>query len=203
MIEAGGKEQLIIWDADQLNALDPESGEIYWSVPLKPNYGMSIMAPRQAGNLLFASGMGRVAALIELDADHPFGQMIWQPAGGKESVYCSNSTPFIDGDTIYGADCHEGSLIGADLKTGKRLWSTFAATTGDRRAAHGTVFLVKHGDRFFLFSERGDLIIARLTREGYDEISRARSVGAYRRGVRSRGGVESSCVCQSTHVCPQ
>ncbi len=173
LIDAGGTQQLIIWDADKVNALDPESGDIYWSVPLKPNYGMSIMAPRRAGNLLFASGIGRVAALIELAEDEPFGRLVWQATKAKESVYCANSTPFIDGDTIYGADCDEGSLIGADLKTGKRLWRTFAATTGDRRAAHGTAFLVKHADRFFLFSEKGDLIIARLTPEGYEEISRA------------------------------
>ena len=30
-----------------------------------------------------------------------------------------------------------------------------------------------HGDRFFLFNEKGDLIIARLTPKGYEEIDRA------------------------------
>ncbi|HTD87767.1 MAG TPA: pyrrolo-quinoline quinone, partial [Candidatus Binatia bacterium] len=34
-------------------------------------------------------------------------------------------------------------------------------------------FLIKNGDRFFLPNEKGDLIIARLTPEGYQEISRA------------------------------
>ena len=29
------------------------------------------------------------------------------------------------------------------------------------------------GDRFFIFNEKGDLIIARLTPKGYEEISRA------------------------------
>ena len=63
--------------------------------------------------------------------------------------------------------------MAVDLKTGKRLWSTFAPTTGERRAAHGTAFIVKHGDRFFLFSETGDLVIAKLSRERYEEVSRA------------------------------
>jgi outer membrane protein assembly factor BamB len=35
------------------------------------------------------------------------------------------------------------------------------------------VFLVKNGDRFFLVNEKGDLIIARLSPNGYAEISRA------------------------------
>ena len=37
----------------------------------------------------------------------------------------------------------------------------------------GNAFIVKNGDRCFLFSETGDLIIAKLTPEKYQEISRA------------------------------
>jgi outer membrane protein assembly factor BamB len=67
-----------------------------------------------------------------------------------------------------------GNLRAVDLATGKRLWESFEPTTGgERRASHGTVFLTKNGDRYFLFSETGDLIIARLTKEGYQETSRA------------------------------
>ena len=32
---------------------------------------------------------------------------------------------------------------------------------------------MKHGGRLFLFNEKGDLIIAKLSRQGYEEISRA------------------------------
>jgi outer membrane protein assembly factor BamB len=173
LIEAGGTQQLIIWDADKMNGLDPETGEVHWSVPLKPNYGMSITAPRHQGNYLFASGIGHVAAVVELAKDKPAAEIIWQAGDPKESVYCSNSTPFVDGDTIYGVDCHQGSLMAVDLKSGARLWSVFAPTTGERRAAHGTAFLVKQGDRFFLFSETGDLVIAKLNRQRYEEVSRA------------------------------
>src|SRR5262249_43078758 len=52
-------------------------------------------------------------------------------------------------------------------------WETFAPTTGkNTRVPHGSAFLVKNGDRFFLMSETGDLIIARLSPKGYDEVSR-------------------------------
>jgi hypothetical protein len=37
----------------------------------------------------------------------------------------------------------------------------------------GNAFLVKNGDRYFLFNEKGDLIIAKLSPKGYEEISRA------------------------------
>jgi hypothetical protein len=48
-----------------------------------------------------------------------------------------------------------------------------AATTDGKPVRWANAFLVKNGDRFFLFNEKGDLIIAKLTPRGYEEISRA------------------------------
>src|SRR5512138_910694 len=39
LIEAGGKRQLLMWDPEKLNSLDPETGKSYWSLPLEPKYG--------------------------------------------------------------------------------------------------------------------------------------------------------------------
>jgi hypothetical protein len=59
------------------------------------------------------------------------------------------------------------------LETGERLWETFVPTSG-KSQRWGHAFVVKQGDRAFLFNEQGDLIIAKLTPEKYEEISRAR-----------------------------
>ena len=100
-------------------------------------------------------------------------EVVWV-ATPKMGVFCSNSTPLIDGGTIYGNDCEVGCLRAVKLDTGERLWETFQPTTGGPRgASHATAFLTKHGDRYFLFNETGDLIIARLSPEKYEEISRA------------------------------
>ena len=64
-------------------------------------------------------------------------------------------------------------LRGLDRATGNRLWETRAAT-GDGR--WWNAFLIAHEDRFFLHNEQGDLIIAKLNGEGYNEISRAKLV---------------------------
>lgn len=172
LIAAGGKQQLLVWDPQNLNSVDPLTGESFWSLPLQPQYGMSITVPRQLGNQLFVSGIGRVGALFKLDKNKPGASVVWK--GERNSaIYSANSTPFLEDGMMYGTDCHQGSLIGARLKDGKRMWETFAATTGGkRRAGHGTAFLVKHDDRFFIFAETGDLIIAKLSPEKYDEVSR-------------------------------
>ena len=170
--EAAGQRQLLIWHPQSINSLDPETGKPYWSVPLEPQYGMSIMAPQRSGDYLFASGIGDAAAVLKLNQEKPGADVVWRGAA-KTAVYCANSTPLIEDGVIYGADCRSGGLRGVDLKTGERLWESFAPTTGERRGGHGTVFLVKNEDRHLLFSETGDLIIAKLSAKGYDEISRA------------------------------
>lgn len=172
IIETDGVRQLLIWDADKLNSLDPKSGKVYWSEPLKPGYGMAIMAPRKSGDFLFASAIGDVGALFRLTPGKPGVESVWW-GKPKTALYAANATPIIDGQTIYGSDCKTGLLTAVDLKDGKRLWESAEATTGERRAGHGTAFLVKNADRYFIFSETGDLIIAKLSPEKYTEISRA------------------------------
>ena len=188
MIESAGVRQLVIWDADNLNALDPATGRVLWSQPLKPMYGMSIMAPQVAdtprGRVLFASGIGRVAALYALAADAPAARLLWR-GEPKSAVFCANATPFIAGDTLYGCDCDTGMLTAVALDDGRRLWETLEPTTGgERRSKHGTAFLVRQAEgvagdpagttRTWIFSETGDLILARLSPEKYEELGRTR-----------------------------
>jgi len=172
IIEAAGKRQLIVWSADSLNSLNPETGAVYWSQPLKPSYGMSIAIPQKHGDLLFASGIGAVGATFKLNQSKPGADVVWRGTN-KTAVYAANTTPVIDDDgIIYGADCMSGQFRAVKLETGERLWDTFAPTTNTRRGGHGTAFIVRNGDRYFLFSETGDLILAKLSAKSYDEVSR-------------------------------
>ncbi|MFL5329674.1 MAG: PQQ-binding-like beta-propeller repeat protein [Gemmataceae bacterium] len=169
MVNTPAGRQLVLWHAESVNGLDPETGKVFWTVDLKPNYGMSIMGPQQAGDYLFVGGYN-AAVVLKLAADKPAVSEVYR--GKKDtSVYPINMTPLIDGDYIYGVD-QPGQLRCVELKTGKRLWETTVPTTGAKPAGSGTAFLVKNGDRYFIFSESGDLIIAKLSPKGYDEVSR-------------------------------
>jgi hypothetical protein len=59
------------------------------------------------------------------------------------------------------------------MDTGERVWETLQATTSGQPVRWANAFIVKNGNRFFLFNEKGDLIIAKLSPRGYEEISRA------------------------------
>jgi outer membrane protein assembly factor BamB len=179
LIEAGGTTQLVIWHPEKMVGLNPADGKKYWDVPLKPAYGMSIMAPRKDGDYLFAGGIGFVCLTVKLAKDKPAVEEVWRGSQAKKNgVYPVNATPLIEDGIIYGVD-QPGSLRAVKLATGERLWGTQQPVTGkqdkdERPVNSGTAFLVKNGDRHFLFGETGHLIIAKLSPTGYEEIGRAK-----------------------------
>jgi hypothetical protein len=70
--------------------------------------------------------------------------------------------------------CSYGQLRCLKAQTGERVWETFAPTTGEAGPARcANAFVIPNGTRYFLFNETGDLVIANLTPQGYQEISRA------------------------------
>jgi outer membrane protein assembly factor BamB len=106
LIDAGGTRQLLVWHSESINSLDPETGKVYWSVPLAPAFSMSITAPQKLGDYLFTSGMGTKAVLLKLAADKPAAAEVWR-GELKTAVYCSNSTPFLEDDTILWGGLHD------------------------------------------------------------------------------------------------
>lgn len=172
MIQHAGVKQLVIWTPAGLNSLNPQTGKVYWTLDLKPDFGMSIMGVQKSGSFLYASAIGNISALIKLDDDRPAAQILWR-GSVKKSVFCSNSTPFLQDGTIYGCDIETGALVAARMKDGKRLWQTTKPTDNSRRRSrHATAFLVRHQDRCFIFNELGDLILAKLSPQGYAELGR-------------------------------
>ena len=176
IVEAGGARQLIIFHPQAVESLNPDDGSPHWSIPIVPDYEMSIARPVVEGNQMYASGIGEAAVMIELASDQPAAKELWRGEGRNNAVYSANSTPIFAGGVIYGPDCGKGTLIAVDASDGSRLWETFEPIRPDeeRRLPHGTAFLTRLGqtDRYFLFSEIGDLILASLTPSGYQEQGR-------------------------------
>ena len=177
VIEAGGTRQLIVWNPESLNSLDPRTGKVYWTEPFKSNAGMSIATPRRAGDLLFISSFYNGSMMMKLDSQKPAAKQVWKIGGKNEhntaSLHAVLCTPVIQDDFIYGV-CSYGQLRCLKAQTGERIWETFAATSGDAgQTRWANAFIVANGDRYFLFNEQGDLIIAKFSPNGYQEISRA------------------------------
>ena len=173
IVSGGGQRQLIVWHDAAISALSPDTGEIYWEYPWRIDNGMAVQAPVQAGSLLFFSTYRQGVLVLSLDQDKPAMHVLWKTTKESETVteavQALLMTPTIIGDYVYGIDTH-GELRCVNLKTGERVWDTQAVTKD--RALHATAHIVRHGDRFFLNNDFGELIIARLKPDGYEEVSR-------------------------------
>ena len=177
LIQAGGVEQLIIWHPESINSLNPDTGEVYWTQPFRLRFGLSVPTPRQVGNQLFVTAFYNGPMMMNLNPNKPTATMAWKGNRNSEKntdkLHSIMPTPFIENGHIYGV-CSYGQLRCLRVDTGERVWEDLTATRGGKETRWGNAFLVKHepSDRFFLFNELGDMIIAKLSPNGYEMIDK-------------------------------
>jgi outer membrane protein assembly factor BamB len=173
IIDAAGKRQLILVRVNAVTSVDPETGKEYWSVPYEATSGSIIMSPVRSANFLFVGGFSNKSLMVELDEDTPAAETLWRdkPQHGISPI---NVQPHVVDGTMYGFDAN-GQLYAVEIPSGKRLWNT-TKPVSERPAGSATAFIVRQGDtgdRYWLFNDSGDVIIANLTPAGYEEIDRA------------------------------
>lgn len=184
LYEFDGVEQVIVWHPTAISSLNPENGEVYWAIPFNVRAGLTIPTPRKVGNRLFVTAFYNGPRMIEVNGKT--AKVLWQ--GNSESEHPRKTeglhsimpTPWMDENNIYGV-CSYGQLRCLDADSGERIWETLEATGNGR---WWNAFIIPHEDRFFICNEQGDLIIAKLSAEGYEEISRAKLIEPTRQTLR-------------------
>ena len=173
IVEAGGVRQLIVWHPQSLTSLHPETGEVYWEQPFDVQAGLTVATPVISGDRLLVSAFYNGSRLYRLHPKKPGAELLWKGNSNSEiktdGLHALITTPVIDGDYIYGIGSY-GQFRCLDARNGKRVWETMAVTRENARWACG--FIVRHRDRYFINNDRGELIIAKLSPQGYQEISR-------------------------------
>ena len=172
LVESSGVRQLIVWHPAALVSLDPVTGKANWEEPFKINLSVALATPVLAGSRLLVTSFYNGSLLMDLDGRH--AKKLWQGKSASEintdGLHSVVNTPAIDGDHIYGI-CSYGQFRCLNLKTGERVWETMEVTKEKARWASG--FIVRNADRYFINNDRGELLIAKLSPQGYQEISRA------------------------------
>jgi outer membrane protein assembly factor BamB len=177
IITAGGARQLIMWDPGEVVSLDPATGKVYWQQPFKVGASMTVVTPVQSGSLLFLTTFYSGPLMLVLDDKKPTATVLWKGKSDSEiltdGLHAVLATPVVDGEYIYGL-CSYGQFRCLRVKTGERIWETQEVTKERKRWVSG--FIVRNGDRYFINNDRGELILANLSPEGYKEISRAQLI---------------------------
>lgn len=175
-----GTRQLIIWHPEAVNGLNPETGEVYWKVPFKLQAGLNVPMPRQlSGDRIFVTAFYNGPMMLHIKpGTPPTAEVAWKGKSNSEirtdGLHAIMPTPFVADEHIYGI-CSYGQLRCLKDATGERVWDTLKATDIKRPERWANAFLVRHEEskNYFIFNEHGDLIIAKLSPKGYEEISKA------------------------------
>ena len=177
IVKHAGRDLLIIWHPESVNALDPATGKRFWTIPWKIRFGLTIPMPQMIDEEhLFLSSFYNGSLLLRLKKNNGTPGIVYRTnkASERQTTHLHgimNTMVLRDGH-LFGA-CSYGQFRCMEALTGKRVWESLKPIALDGPTRWGTVFVTPHEDRYFLFTEKGDLVIARLSVEGYEEIDRA------------------------------
>ncbi len=175
LVEIERRPTLIVWHAGALVGLNPENGELRWEQPFRIRMETPIATPLWSEPHLMVSSFFNGSRLYRLTDSG--AELAWKGSSDSgietDGLHSLMNSPAIDGDYVYGI-CSFGQLRCLRLSTGERVWETQAVTREKTRNA--SAFVVRNGDRYFINNDRGELIIARFSRAGYDEISRTQLI---------------------------
>jgi outer membrane protein assembly factor BamB len=179
-----GKKQVVVWPTDLLAGLDPETGKVHWTFPYPPEGKpqrpeVTVSTPAVKGDQIFVSTFYHGATLLKISNGEP--AVVWNRKSTSKSEFNDGlhtvmSTLVFQDGFVYGV-CGFGELRCLNAKTGDRVWETYEAT-GRKKGLFANAFLMRHEDSFYIWNDQGELISARLTGKGYEEISRAKLLEA-------------------------
>lgn len=190
IIPQAGRRVVVCWTGDNVAGLDPASGKTLWEYSFPPTkMVINVPTPVVDRDRLFVTAFYDGSLMLRLDQDEPRVEKIWRRQGASEratdALHAMISTPYFQGDYVYGVDSY-GELRCLDARTGERVWEDLTAVPRDRWS---NIHMVRNGRQIWMFNERGELIISRLSPEGFHEISRAKLIDPTTEQLSSRGGV--------------
>jgi outer membrane protein assembly factor BamB len=154
-IQRDGKPHVIIFTQQSVVIVAVADGKKVWQAPWKTKYDVNAADPIVVGgNLFISSAYNTGCCLLPLGKANP--KPIWRNKNMKNKM---SGCVVLDG-FAYGFD--ESKLTCLDLKTGEKKWSEASLKRGTVMMADG---------KLILLSEKGKLVIAKASPDGYKELS--------------------------------
>jgi outer membrane protein assembly factor BamB len=155
-----GKEQVLIFSATRLFAIDPADGHELWGQEWSSSNAIHCAQPIQVSDnqVWFSSGYGHGSALVEISrVGGGFqAEKLWETNTMKNKF---NPAVIHEGN-VYGLD--DGIMASISLKTGERNWKGGRYGFGQVLLADGHVIVL---------TEKGDLVLVKATPESHREVA--------------------------------
>ena len=158
----GGKKCVVMAVSRDVVGLSPVNGKVLWKFPWRTSYDINAADTIVTDDMVFiSSGYNKGCALYKIDGNKP--KKIWQNKNMKNQINCS----VLWQGHIYGFDGQvngAGKLNCLDLKTGETKWSQRGFGTGSLMIADG---------KLIILGEKGKLVVAEASPQGYQELAAA------------------------------
>lgn len=165
VISSGGKQQLIVWTQESVTSLDPATGKTWWRQRLLTSKDYAVSTPVFHKDRLLVGGM-----MFQLDSKKPDAKVLWPDSKAlSRRILSHTSTALLHVDYLLSAKS-SGELVCLDVSTGAQIWESTKVTDLKNGAS---IHLTLNDDSVLLYTDKGELIRAQLTRQGYKELSRA------------------------------
>jgi len=160
--DIAGQKGLAMAVCQELVGLNPATGKVLWKFPFKTAYDINAADAIIAGETIFiSSGYKKGCALLKIGGGNV--TEVWQNKNMSNQINCS----VLWQGCIYGFDGQvggSGKLTCLDLATGEKKWSQGGMGTGSLMIADG---------KLIILGEKGTLVIAEASPEGFKELASA------------------------------
>ena len=161
--EIGGQKGVVMAVRNELVGLNPATGKVMWKLPWKTAYDINAADAIVSGETIFiSSGYNKGCALVKISGGDV--TKVWQNRNMRNQINCS----VLWEGCIYGFDGQVGGggkLTCLDLATGDKKWSQGGMGTGSLMIADG---------KMIILGEKGKLVIAEASPEGFKELASAK-----------------------------
>jgi outer membrane protein assembly factor BamB len=163
-----GKAALVLMIKKAIVAVEKENGHEIWKYPWETMYDVNAAQPIVNGNDVFVSaGYGHGCALLKVKGNT--AEKVWENKSLKNHL---NSSVLIDG-FLYGFDGdanhpQTGALTCLEFSNGNTKW---------RQEPLGTGSLVAADKKLIILTDKGELVIAEVSPEGFKALAQAQVLG--------------------------
>ena len=187
LLEIDGAKQIVSVTGTEVVGLRPGSGKELWRFPFETDFGCNTATPIVVdGGVFVSAGENHGSVLIDLgrDGDRYAPQARWESLGPKSLMRNEWQTSIVVGDHLYGFDNVGAAgpvthLVCLEAKTGREVW---------RKTRFGKGNMVWADGKLWITTFEGELVLARATPAGYEEIGRAELLGRTRQTLTIAGG---------------
>jgi outer membrane protein assembly factor BamB len=173
VIEHAGVRQLVGWTPEHVVGLRIDDGQPLWQVPYKVTYGVSIASPVFHQGIVLVCGYWEGSKAIALGPRPQDAHLLWE-----ENRYLRGlmDPPLVRDGYGYLLDKQHG-VVAFELASGEKQWTDGNRLTPRDRNPQLSLVWLGDSDRAIGLNSEGELLLVRLTPQGFQELCRSKIVG--------------------------